>query len=189
MPFSAEHHKAPSRPTRDWGLTSGSVFPMDCYLLSLFCFGYPPEMSRFPFLQTMNLIDRFLRNTLLLTILGSTLTQACLERIKSTSHFAFPNSEKFGCLFGLSFQQVRTFLVHGTHPSFLVLVYYVLQRLSTSFWLFLIKILPTPFSAWAKLLNLSRLPDRTSSFPRSRHLPKWPATPPARPRCGTRTHR
>jgi len=34
------------------------------------------------------------------TILGPTLTQACLERIKSTLHFAFPNSEKFGCLFG-----------------------------------------------------------------------------------------
>jgi len=63
--------KPPAVLLRDWGLTPDSVFPMDCYLLSSFCFGYPPELSRFPFLQTPDLTDRFLRNTLLLYDLRS----------------------------------------------------------------------------------------------------------------------
>jgi len=101
---SYKNTKPPAVLFRDWGLTPDSVFPMDCYLLSLFCFGYPPELVYFPFHQTLNLTEPHLHSFGYSAILGSTLTQACLERSKCAIHFAFPNSEKFGCLFGpLSF--------------------------------------------------------------------------------------
>ena len=59
-------HQAPSCPTRSWGLTSGSDFPMDCYLFSSGCFGVPPEMFAFRFFKPLRLFGSpVLRKTLL----------------------------------------------------------------------------------------------------------------------------
>ncbi len=110
---------------------------MDCTytFLDLLRVGVSPEMVRSAFLQTVGL-------------LGPVLTQACLERVRVSFHFAFPNRKRSGA-FGADF------LVHRTHLSFPsgCIVLYIPEHVNT----FLVILhsyfsqkSPVPFGASAK---------------------------------------